>query len=312
MSRSAPRVSVVVPFLNAEMFLEQTIRSVLAQTYRQWELLLVDDGSTEGSTQIARDYQRRFPDTIHYLEHPGHENRGTCAARNLGIRHARGELIAPLDADDLWLPEKLDRQVALLDSHPEASLIYGTPLYWSSWQSATSGPGADYVSSYGLPLNEVIRPPIVLLQSYPLWPGMGAAFPSDLLFRRRMLDETGLFEESFTGIYQLYEDQAFLAKVYLSQAVYVADECWTWYRLNTPNSCMTKVQPDDEYHTVRLHYLDWLEAYLTAHRLQDPRVWKALRGAKAPYRHFTRSATKHADAQDFHAGLVRNSDGEQP
>lgn len=304
MSASPPRVSVIVPFLNAETFLEQTIQSVFAQTYRDWELLLVDDGSTPESTQIARRYQGDFPNKVRYLEHPDHQNRGACASRNLGIRQARGELIALLDADDIWLPQKLDRQVALLDAHPEVSLVYGRPLYWSSWQTAADETDGDYWSCYGLPLNELIRPPIVLLQSYPLWPGMGAAFPSDLLFRRTMLEETGGFEESFTGIYQLYEDQAFLAKVYLTQTVYVADECWTWYRLNTPNSCMTTVYPTGEYHTVRRHYLHWLEAYLTEHHVRDPRIWRALLGALAPYRHFT------LHRQASHGNAVANPDGQ--
>ena len=82
-------VSVVIIFLNAENFIEEAIESVLAQTYGQWELLIVDDGSTDGSKNMARDYAIKNPDKIIYLEHPEHQNQGMSASRNLGIKHAK-------------------------------------------------------------------------------------------------------------------------------------------------------------------------------------------------------------------------------
>src|SRR5919202_2999091 len=110
-------VSVVVPFWNDKKFIQETIESVFAQTYENWELLLVDDGSTDGSTQIALRYAEQYPEKVRYLEHPGHQNRGMSAARNLGISHAKGAYIGFLDADDVWLPYKLEQQVAILTSH---------------------------------------------------------------------------------------------------------------------------------------------------------------------------------------------------
>src|SRR5215218_6539451 len=92
-------VSIVTNFLDAERFIQETIKSVFAQTYENWELLLVDDGSTDGSTQIALQYSKQYPEKVRYLEHPGHQNRGASASRNLGMVHARGEYIAFLDAD---------------------------------------------------------------------------------------------------------------------------------------------------------------------------------------------------------------------
>src|SRR6266545_8317921 len=100
-SDESPLVSTVMIFLDAEPFLEEAIDSVFVQTYRHWELLLVDDGSTDGSSDIAKRYAREHPGRVRYLEHPGHENRGTSASRNLGVRHSRGELVALLDADDV-------------------------------------------------------------------------------------------------------------------------------------------------------------------------------------------------------------------
>ena len=81
-------VSVTIPFFNAERFLRETIESVLAQRYATWELLLVDDGSSDGSSTIAQSYAALHPDKIFYLEHAGHRNLGLPAARNLGARSA--------------------------------------------------------------------------------------------------------------------------------------------------------------------------------------------------------------------------------
>jgi len=120
-----PRVSVVTIFLNAKKFIEEAIESVLAQTYKDWELLLVDDGSTDTSTKIARGFAKQHPAKVRYLEHKGHENRGMSESRNLGIRNANGKYIAFLDADDVWRPEKLERQVPILESQPSVAMVYG-------------------------------------------------------------------------------------------------------------------------------------------------------------------------------------------
>ena len=113
-------VSVVIIFFNEERFLAEAVASVYAQTYHDWELLLVDDGSSDRSSEIARGYVERDPARVRYLQHPGHVNRGQGAARNLGVRAAQGEWVAFLDGDDVWLPERLERSVALALAHAEA------------------------------------------------------------------------------------------------------------------------------------------------------------------------------------------------
>ena len=120
-----PLISAITIFLNGERFIREAIDSVLAQTYQNWELLLVDDGSTDGSSAIALEYARRFPGKIRYLEHDGHQNLGMSASRNAGIRQARGKYIALLDADDVWLPLKFERQAAFMEAHPDVGLLCG-------------------------------------------------------------------------------------------------------------------------------------------------------------------------------------------
>jgi glycosyltransferase involved in cell wall biosynthesis len=128
-----PLVSVIIIFLNAEQFLEEAVASVFAQTYDNWELFLVDDGSWDSSSALARRYAKDCPGKVHYFEHDGHQNRGMSASRNMGIQNAMGEYIAFLDADDVWLPRKLEQQVALLEAQPEAGMVYRTQEDWYSW-----------------------------------------------------------------------------------------------------------------------------------------------------------------------------------
>ena len=118
-------VSVVVIFLNEARFLTDAVDSVYAQTYSDWELLLVDDGSSDASSELARGYVERDSVRVRYLEHPGHTSLGQGAARNLGVRAAQGEWIAFLDGDDVWLPERLERSVTLALAHTDADMIYG-------------------------------------------------------------------------------------------------------------------------------------------------------------------------------------------
>ena len=278
-----PRVSVITIFRNMEQFIQESISSVFAQTCNDWELFLVDDGSTDESTAIAVRYAEQYPGKVRYVEHTGHENRGMSASRNLGIRHARGEYIALLDADDVWFPHKLQQQIAILDSQPETGMVYGSSQYWYSWTGNPADLQYDFVPQLGVQPNTLVRPPTLLTLSYPLGQGV-APCPSDLLFRRQMVDRIGGFEEAFQGIYQLYEDQAFLAKVYLGTGVFVADACWDRYRQH-PDSCVAAVTRSGQYHAVRLFFLKWLAEYLSKQGVEDAEIWKALHAALWPYRH---------------------------
>ena len=115
MSSAAPLVTVVVPAFNAERTLAETLRSVLSQTYRNIEVFVVDDGSTDGTAGVARSFAADDPRLTLIRK----ENGGCASARNLGIARARGPFIAPIDADDLWHPTKLEKQVSAALAAPE-------------------------------------------------------------------------------------------------------------------------------------------------------------------------------------------------
>lgn len=120
---SVPLVSVVVPVFNGERYLAESVRSALGQSWPKVEVLIVDDGSTDGSLQVARDLAS--DPRVRLLSGA---NGGPARARNLGIRESRGEFIAFLDADDLWLPHKLERQIPLFSGSPSPDVVYSQRL----------------------------------------------------------------------------------------------------------------------------------------------------------------------------------------
>jgi glycosyltransferase involved in cell wall biosynthesis len=267
-----PAVSVIVCFLNEERFLAEAVASVVAQTFTDWELLLVDDGSSDGSSAIARQLAAADGGRIDYLDHADHRNLGLSASRNAGIRRARGRFIAFLDADDAWYPGKLEQQVAILEAHPQAAMVIGASNYWRSWSGRADS--ADEIIPIGAVADTLIAPPQLMTTLYPL--GLGAAPPpSDLLLRRDAVQAVGGFEASFRGPLMLYEDQAFLSKIYRSHPVYVASACWDRYR-QRDDSIVATGHADGRYWQVRWHFLHWLRRDLARTGGTPPAVHDAL------------------------------------
>ena len=267
-----PLVSAIIIFLNEERFLPEAIESVLAQTYENWELLLVDDGSTDGSTQIALNYAERHPGKVRYLEHPDHQNRAMSASRNLGIEHAKGEYIAFLDADDVWLAHKLEQQVSILEEHPEAAMLYGNAQYWYGWTGEPEDIERDSIPKLGVQPNTLFEPPALLTLLFPFGTAPAPAV-SNFILRSEVVQRVGEFEEAFTGMFQ---DQVFFSKVYLKEPVFVAAECWSKYRQH-PDSCFSVWERTGQLHSSRLLYFDWLEKYLSEQGIKDTKLWKLLR-----------------------------------
>lgn len=264
-----PLVSVIVIFLNAERFIREAIDSVISQTYTGWELLLVDDGSMDQSTNIARNIAGQYPGKIHYLEHTGHQNLGMSASRNLGIRHSRGELVAFLDADDVWFPNILKEQVTIMEAHSEAAMVYGPLFWWYSWTGLPEDQGRDSIEKLGVPANTLIAPPGLL----PLFLLNKATVPSGMLVRRTAIDRVGGFENAFRGE---YEDQVFCAKICLNMPVYASSRSWYRYRQHPGSSVAVGLQTG-QTRQARLVFLNWLARYLREQRNNDAFVWRALR-----------------------------------
>lgn len=273
-----PAVSVVLIFHDDVRFLGAAIDSVRAQTFQDWELVLADDGSTDGSTELAQRRAAAAPDRIRYVAHRGHANRGISATRNLGIAQTRGELVAFLDSDDVWLPDKLAEQTQLLAEHPEVGLLFGASLYWWSWDPDGGG-REDRLMRIGAPAEQVHEPPALLHHLYPLGDGVSPC-PSSCIARREVLQRLGGFEEHMPG---LFDDQGFLTKAYLDTPVWVSSRCWDRYRRHA--GAVTLATSAAEQREARRYFLDWYEGYLEGRGVEDRAVHAALRRARWPDRH---------------------------
>jgi glycosyltransferase involved in cell wall biosynthesis len=254
MTARRPRVSVVTIFLDEERFLAEAIASVRAQTMTDWELLLVDDGSRDRSSDIARDAAASDAARVRYLQHAGGTNRGMSASRNLGLAHARGEHIAFLDADDVWLAGKLEEQLACFDAEPRVGLVYGRTTIWHSWNRNTAA--ADFHYPLGVAPNRVYEPPRLFNQLMR----NRAQTPTtcNALVRRALVDEVGGFVEAFTG---MFEDQVFFAKALLAAPVWVDERTWAKYRVH-PASCSERALGSADELRTRLRFLAWVGEHL--------------------------------------------------
>lgn len=167
-----PLVSVVIPAFNAERYVSVAIRSVLAQSYSPVECVVVDDGSTDATRAVIRG----FGDRVHTVHS---ENRGVASARNLGARSSKGSFLAFLDADDVWLPRKLERQMEVMLRMPDLGLVY-TSLH--------------IVDEHGRYIGRVDAPPPWKALANTLLLEPPAASPASTgLLRRQTFEEVGGF-----------------------------------------------------------------------------------------------------------------------
>jgi len=177
-----PRISVIVPAYNAAAFLRDALESVLRQTYPDWEVVLVDDGSTDGTKEVIEACIPAFNGRLRYIYQ---ENRGCGAARNAAIAASSGELIALLDADDIWLEKRLEAGVGVLDNHPKVGLVHAQVVRIDR-EGRIIGkpplPAEKYLSGR-------IAQHIYARRAHLLLP--------TVLLRRGCLDVTGNFDESF-------------------------------------------------------------------------------------------------------------------
>jgi glycosyltransferase involved in cell wall biosynthesis len=268
--KEMPRVSAIIIFLNEARFIAEAIESIRSQAYEHWELLLVDDGSTDASADIAKAYAAREPQRIRYVEHPEHANKGMSAARNLGLAHARGEYVAFLDADDIWMPDKLSEQLAILDAHPQVDMVYGRTLLWHSWRGAEHVDRDEYCD-LGMPADTIVNPPVLLVSLIE----NRAQSPTvcNAIMRRDAIARVGGFEAAFPG---MFEDQVFFMKLSVTARVFVASRTWAHYR-QRDDSCSARAETFGQVRAARRRQLQWLERYLRSQNVVWPQVWRMLR-----------------------------------
>ena len=281
-----PLVSVIISFFNEENFLTEAIESVLAQSYTNWEIILIDDGSKDKSTLMAKKYAEHYPDIIFYIEHENHANKGLSYSRNQGVTRAKGNLVAILDADDIWLTDKLKIQVQLMTAYPKAAMLCEASEYWHHpWRLNSKYNGVIQIGNIR---DRLFEPFELSKQLYPLSEG-AAPCPSGIIIKRDVLIKHGAFEAQFIGKYQSYEDQAFLQKIYLNEYVYISSHCNNRYRQRS-GSLVANMRNENDYHIVRKYFLEWLEQYVILNNIVEAEINALLIKALEPYRQINKSS----------------------
>jgi glycosyltransferase involved in cell wall biosynthesis len=266
-------VSIVMPFLNAERYLEEAITSVEHQSHQDWELLLIDDGSTDASAVIAEAAVRR-DSRIRLFTRPPDSPHGAAVARNIGVERARGDLVAFLDADDVFEERRIEFQVEAFRRSPDSMVVYGPTRWWHP-----EAEDRDWTEPMGRFARRVHRPPALLTRVVLLGRGQVPCTCS-ITVRRSALDEVGGFEP-----FDLYEDQTLWVKLFLRYPVYVSEFVGARYRQHD-DSTSARSQRRGEYdrigpHTARTAFLRWVDGYVEAAGIVDDSIDQALRLSKA-------------------------------
>lgn len=193
---TAPLISVIIPTYNRASLLREAVDSVLNQTFQNFEVIVIDDGSKDETPEVLETYNDR-------LRYWYQNNQGVSAARNRGLQHARGSLIAFLDSDDLWLPGKLAAQIDFFSQNPEA-LICQTDEVW-----IRNGRRVNPCKKHRKYSGDVFAPSL----------GLCLISPSAVMIRRELFDTVGAFDETFPAC----EDYDLWLRITARWPVYLID-----------------------------------------------------------------------------------------
>jgi glycosyltransferase involved in cell wall biosynthesis len=215
-----PKVSVIIPAYNCSQYLTEVIESVLKQTYKNFELIFVDDGSTDNTKNIIQKYIASYPEKIKYFYQ---ENKGLAVARNTGIRNAKGEFIALLDADDKWQPTTLEEEVKILVAESDVGLVHANTIR---------------ISDEGKMLYVNKRNKKYLSGSifkYLFLRKANISCPT-VLFRKECCNRVGMFDENLTRLG--CEDRELWLRISLKYKIKYIDKVLAYYRVR--NNSMSK------------------------------------------------------------------------
>ncbi len=208
-----PLVSVIIPAYNAERYIKSTIRSVLLQDYKNLEIIVIDDGSTDNTATVVKKLANEDK-RINYIHQ---QNGGVSSARNHGYKLSKGKYIAFLDADDIWLPDNIGKKVEYLQSDPDTGLVHSDALLIdendNSLEETKQGK-----SGY-------------ILDDLLLWKGTCIPAPSSILVRREVLEEAGTFDTELSTS----ADQELFFRVAAKYKIGRVPEVTWHYRIHSQN-----------------------------------------------------------------------------
>ena len=249
---SCPKVSVIIPTYNCAKFLVEAVNSVRAQKYQNYELIVVNDGSTDNTEEVLSQFRGQLV----YLYQT---NKGLPAALNAGLRAATGELIAILDADDLWHEEKLARQVALMENCKELGLCYTNFVPF--------GETANYRTGFDEQNGSLVcyeRKPVggdgyaITSKSFlkDLFVFQGSPKPSSVMFRRDCIEKVGFFDETLT----FCQDTQMSLRIAKYFAFGYVDQCLLFRRVRADS--LGTAQSDRRYILEHIHMYETLDSWI--------------------------------------------------
>ena len=240
-ANSPPLISVVIPAYNAEQFIADALLSIKEQDYAPIEILVVDDGSCDNTADIVRQ-------TAPKARLIQQKNAGASAARNTGMRHATGEYICFLDADDGWFPGKLRAQVDYLAEHLEVGVVYHE---WLVWKPDTDG-------TFHSPAIPIVPPSGSIQAEHSGWLYClllldSIVHTSTVMLRRQVLNEIGYFDTAL----EIGEDYDYWIRVSRHYPIHKLSGTYSFYRA-TPGSLTTHPKPKNyEYSVINSAISRW-------------------------------------------------------
>lgn len=203
---------IIIPAYNAARYLRTTIESVIAQTYTDWRIILVNDGSTDDTAVIADEFQKKLGDRMLVVTQA---NAGLPAARNAAIRNSSAELLAILDADDIWLPSRLAESVKAFESRPKVGLSYGL----ITWIDEAGNQLHTFAGNPGKAEGKIARSIYLRKVDLPC---------PTMTFRRQCVEEVGFFDETMRST----EDRDMWLRIALRYEVAFIPKVIAYYRMS--------------------------------------------------------------------------------
>jgi len=246
-----PKISIVTPLYNGSKTLEETAESVFSQDFTDWEWIFFDDGSKDGTQEIAKKYKKELPGKIFYYEHSQNKNYGTAYTRNRAVEKSKGEIIAFIDQDDIWFKNRLSWQFNLLEKKDDCAMIWGPCLYWYKEREFKQPVGYQ-----GTGLTSGLYRPPEFIEIF-LSDLRGTPLPGASLVRRKCFDEVNGFEESIKGS----EDIVLWLKLADKFPIYYEDEILVKYRKHQ-DSTLRVAFDSGEMNQWNLDFYKWVIDFL--------------------------------------------------
>jgi len=246
-----PKISIITPLYNGLKTLEETADSVFIQDFKDWEWIFFDDGSKDGTQELAKKYEKEFPGRIFYYEHSQNRNYGTAYTRNRAVEKSKGEIISFIDQDDIWFKNRLSSQLKLLDKSDDCAMIWGPCLYWYKEREFKQPVGYR-----GSGLRTGLYQPPEFIEIF-LSDLRGTPLPGASLVKRKCFDAVKGYDESIKGS----EDITLWLKLANVFTIYYEDEILVKYRRHQ-DSTLSVARGSGEMDKWDLDFYKWVINFL--------------------------------------------------